>query len=112
VVDLIDLSGRADVRRRAVAALLMAVSGSLRLVTGGLVERNGAPVAVLSAALEHPNARSVDDALSALAVACRVSGREAQALLDERLASEYLALSRGWSEGKTHSSMEVATCLQ
>ena len=111
VVDLIDMSGGSDICRRAVAALLMAVSSSLLLVKGALAEREGSSSAVLMAPVECASERSVDDALSALAVACRVCGREALALLDERVASEYLALSRGEGNQNTHSSMEVVTCL-
>jgi hypothetical protein len=112
VVELTDLAGQPQVCRRATAALLLAVSASVRSVKGGLVERDGATIAVLVSALEGALDRSVDHALSALAVACQLAGREAQALMDERLASEYLALSRGAPQGKSHSSMEVETCLQ
>jgi hypothetical protein len=112
VVELTDLAGQPDECRHAAAALLLAVSSSVRSVKGGLVERDGKTLAALISSLEGPIDRSVDDALSALAVACQLAGREAQALLDESLASEYLALSRGVHDRKSRSSREVETCLQ
>ena len=112
VVELTDLAGQPEVCRRATAALLMAVSASVRSIKGGLVHCDGATTAVLISALDGPLDRSMDDALSALGVACQLSAREAHALLDERLASEYLALSKGSVEEKSRSSMEVEPCLQ
>ena len=112
VVELTDLAGQPEVCRRATAALLMAVSGSVRSIKGGLVHCDGATTAVLISALDGPLDRSMDDALSALGVACQLAAREAHALLDESLASEYLALSKGSVEEKSRSSMEVETCLQ
>ena len=93
VVELADLAGQPEVCRRAVAAMLAAVAGSVRLVKGGLVDRDDAAVAALLSPIEGSLDRSVDTALSVMAVACQVSGREVQALLDEHLGSEYLALS-------------------
>ncbi len=112
VVELTDLAGQPEVCRRATAALLMAVSGSVRSIKGGLVHCEGATTAVLISALDGPLDRSMDDALSALGVACQLSAREAHALLDESLASEYFALSKGSVEEKSRSSMEVESCLQ
>lgn len=108
VVDLVELSGCPEVSRRAAAALLMAVSGSVRLVKGAIGDRGAALIAA-SAVASRP---VVDEQLSALSVACEIAGREVQALMDERLASEYLALSYGTSREDTRAVMEEQTCLQ
>ena len=110
-VELADLSARPDVCRRAVAALLMAVSGSFRLIRGGLLERDGRELAVLLAPLDRVDLRTVDAALSALAVACHACARETQALLEVRLAADYIARSEGAPDGKTPSTREEL-CLQ
>jgi hypothetical protein len=57
----------------------MAVSGSVRSVKGGLVDRDGTTIAVLISSLEGMLDRSVDEALSALGVACQLAGRSARA---------------------------------
>ena len=120
VVDLLDLEGRSETCVRAVAALLLAASASLRSVKGGLVNRRiGGATAILVAPLCGPLCgppdQSADEALSALAAACRFTGREVQALLDEHLAAAYLARSVGPDHEHAHASInqqEEHTCLQ
>ena len=112
VVELIDMADQPVVSRRAVAALLMALSGSVRSVKAVVRERDGATVAALVSPLEGPIDRSLDRALSALAVACHVSGREVQALRDERLAAEYLALRDAAPQHDSYTTEEEHTCLQ
>jgi hypothetical protein len=75
-------------------------------------ERDGATVAALVSPLEGPIDRSLDRALSAIAVACHVSGREVQALRDERLAAEYLALRDAAPQHDSYTTEEEHTCLQ
>jgi hypothetical protein len=108
VVDLLELSGRPEVCRRAAAALLMAVSGSVRLVKGAIADWGAALMVGLDAASQP----DTDEALSALSVACEAAGREVQALMDERLASEYLALSLGAGREDAREWMEEEPCLQ
>jgi hypothetical protein len=94
VVELTELTGQPDICRRAVTAMLLAVSGAVRSVKGGLFDHGGRTVAALMAPIVSGCEAGVDDSLAALATACQVSGREVVALLDERLASDYLARSR------------------
>jgi hypothetical protein len=112
VIDLVDVAGRPDVCRRAVAALLLAVSGSVRLVKGAIVERGAGHITTLMSPLVTAREADVDDTLSALSVACEGTVREVEALMDERLASEYLALSYGASGEAAPASMEEDLCLQ
>ena len=94
VVELTELTGQPDICRRAVTALLLAVSGAVRSVKGGLFDRGGEQVvAALMSPIVSGCESGVDDSLSALATACQVSGREVAALLDERLAADYFALA-------------------
>lgn len=112
LVELMDLAGLPATARRAVAALLLAVSGSVRSVKGMLTDRDGAIVAMLAAPVAPPIDRGLDRALSALAVACHFSLREAQALCDERLAADYLALWNAEPQHESHRIGEERTCLQ
>jgi hypothetical protein len=112
VIDLVDVAGRPDVCRRAAAALLLAVSGSVRLVKGAIVERGAGHITTLMSPLVTAREAEIDDALSALSVACEGTVREVEALMDERLASEYLALSCGASGEAAPASMEEDLCLQ
>jgi hypothetical protein len=110
VVELMDLGGQLSVCRDAVAAFLMAVSGSVRSVKSALRDRDGANLAVLVSPVA--GVQSLDRVFSALAVACQLAGREVQALGGERLASEYLALWDRAGEDVSHTTMEECTCLQ
>jgi hypothetical protein len=110
-VELLELSNRSDDSCRAVAALLMAASSSFRLVKGGIVERDGVSAAALMATLPDASEPAVDSALSALAAAVQASAREVEALLDAKVATEYVALSLGGRETTSDSLMEEA-CLQ
>jgi hypothetical protein len=107
VVELTDLTGQPDVCRRAVAAMLLAVSGSVRSAKGGVLHREEATLAVLISAPHTWTASSVDDSLSALAAACQISGREVVALLDERLAAQYLALACGADAENTKEEVDT-----
>jgi len=93
VVELADMAGCPHVCRRATAALLLAASGSLRLVKGAFVQNDGTEMASLVSPFDLALGPWTDEALSALTVGCQLVGREVQALLDEGLAAEYLALS-------------------
>ncbi|NOT26368.1 MAG: hypothetical protein HOP16_09745 [Acidobacteria bacterium] len=111
VVELTDLAGQPPKSQQAVAALLMAVSNSVRSVKGVLRAHDGAEVPALFSSLDGSCDRSIDRALSALAVACLVSGREAQALCDKGLAASYLALWDAVSHNHSHMFEEEYVCL-
>jgi hypothetical protein len=118
VVELADLSGHSAVSRQAVSALLLAVSASVRSVSGLMCDGESAPLAMLAAPLESPLDGSAlapvnpeelwrdrfDRALSALAVACALAGRETVALRDLQLASQYLALRDPTRPGQLHTT--------
>jgi hypothetical protein len=115
VVELLDLNGQPETCLRAVAALLLAASGSMRSVKGGLVDHGGGATAMLLSPLDGPLERSTDEALSALAAACRFTAREARALLDEPLAVAYLARAGGPARELAPGSInqqEEHICLQ
>jgi hypothetical protein len=78
--------------RSALGVFLLTVAGLVRLVRAGSVEDAGeTTVFVETDVPDCPTAAELHDALSALAVACRMAGRETKALLDERTAIAYLA---------------------
>lgn len=83
--------------RFALGALLLTVTGLVRMVRAGAVEQPGETMVFVETDLaKRPTAPELHHALCALAVACRMAGRETKALLDERIASAYLA-ARGWA---------------
>lgn len=112
IVVLTDLASQSALSQRAVATLLMAVSGSVRSVKGVVTDRDGATGAALASPVDQPIDRSLNRALSALAVACQICGREVHALRDERLAADYLALWDAGRERNSHRTKEERTCLQ
>lgn len=117
IVELGDLSGQSKTSQRAVGVFLLALSSTVRAVKGAVLERDGVEVAALASPLEGPTVQALDRALSALAVACQLSGREVQALRDERLASDYLALwdaapQNDLHRAESHTTEEEHTCLQ
>lgn len=112
VVELCDLKGQSAVCRRAMAALLLAVSGSVRWVKGAFVYGGDGTTAALLSPLACPLEQSADEALSALSVACQLVAREVRALADERLAADYLALTDTVDQPSARTSMEEQTCLQ
>ena len=78
--------------RRASAELLLAVAGIVRLVRAGAVEDQDEATLFFEVSLcGAPTAGDVDEALSALAVGCRMAGREVKALADAEVARTYLA---------------------
>ena len=83
--------------RRAVGVLLLTASTVVRLVRAGVATEGGDVRLLVEAYLDpNPAAGDLDAALSALAMACRIAGRETRALFDERVARIYLA-ARGWA---------------
>jgi hypothetical protein len=83
--------------RLALAVLLLTVTGVVRMARAGATELDGDTTVFVEADLvERPSAWEFHHALSALTVACRMAGREAKALVDERVAGAYLA-ARGWA---------------
>lgn len=86
----------AEVSRRAIERFLLSAAGGLRLARAVMEEGAGEELTPrfevrLPAA---PVAEEIDHALAALAAACEYCGSEAQALVEERLAEQYL-LARG-----------------
>jgi hypothetical protein len=83
--------------RSALAVLLLALTASVRMVRAGAIEREGETAVFVEADIAAPaSARELHHALAALAVACRMAGREATALADDGVAGLYLA-ARGWA---------------
>ncbi len=112
VVELADMAAQSATSQRAVAMFLLALSSAVRAVKGVVLEREGGDVFALASPIEAPTVQALDRSLSALAVACQISGREVQALRDERLADAYLAL---WEASSQHGSLtteEEHTCQQ
>jgi hypothetical protein len=117
IVDLCDVSGCSSVCRSAIETLLRATSAAVHQVDHiAPVDADWAGLTTVCAAAVDPEA--LDHALSALAVACRMAGRETHALQHETLALEYLAWRAPASPDEpvevaasTHS-IEEHTCLQ
>lgn len=126
VTDLVDASTLTSDSRAATALLLLRASATVRSVKGVVVRRDGVERAGLAAACERPRSGAdLDRALAALAVACGLAGREAQALRHEALAREYLAwcapalfdesgdaFDNNQSNDNRQSVMEENPCLQ
>ena len=78
--------------RRALACLLLRLSGQVRLVRAFVQPRDEEVTVGLEAPLRPPaGAPELGRALSALSVAWELCGREAAAVTDESIAREYLA---------------------
>ena len=85
------------------AMFLLAVSSAVRAVKGVVLVRNGGDVLALASPIEAPTVEALDRSLSALAVACQISGREVQALRDERLNggdADFLAEGKNGKRGR------------
>jgi hypothetical protein len=83
--------------RDALGVLLLTASALVRTACAGCVDQDGESAVFFEAPLgETPDACDVDAALGAVAMACQMAGREARTLIDERIASAYLA-ARGWA---------------
>lgn len=83
--------------RTALGVLLLTVSAAVRLVRGGAETGGAEPAVFVETWLDGgPTVEEVDQALSALAVAGQMVGRETRALSDERVARAYLS-ARGWT---------------
>jgi hypothetical protein len=111
-VPLADVTAWPATCRHAVAALLMRASGSVRTVKGALCTATGADLATFVSPVTGSLDRGVDRALSALAVACRMSSQEVLALQDERVAASYLAALDESYEHQSSPPMEEHSCLQ
>jgi len=83
--------------RAALAVLLLTTTAGVRLVRAGAAEREGETTVFVEAGVGAPvSAQELHHALAALAVTCRMAGREARALVDDGVAGLYLA-ARGWA---------------
>lgn len=80
--------------RDALAVMLARTAAAVRMVRPVAVESEGGIVLRLEVAYgSPPSPTELSHALSALSVGCRLAGREARALRDERLAAGYLSVS-------------------
>jgi hypothetical protein len=108
--------------RAAMAALLLRLSATVRLVKGAVV-RHGDEVhpGIAAACVPPRTAADIGRVLGALTVGCALAGREVRALADEGLARAYLA--QGGAHGtvldetqtvheSTTETEEERTCLQ
>lgn len=85
-----------ETSRRALAVLLLTVSGRTRLARPEIREAEGGADVGFTAPLWTPlNVEEVAYALGAIQNACRLCFREGGALTDARIAERYLAM-RGW----------------
>jgi hypothetical protein len=118
LVELTDLAAYSSSSRHAVARLLLAIGAFVHSVKGVFVERGGAELAALGAAVPWPRSvLALDRSLSALAVACGLVGREVPALRDEGLSRAYV---ERWDQGhlfgvgvvNSNVTTEEDTCLQ
>jgi hypothetical protein len=83
--------------RNALGVLLLTVSAMVRTARGGCTDEDGeSPLFFESPIGNAPSASDLDLALCAVAMACQMAGREARALIDDRIARAYLA-ARGWA---------------
>ena len=120
VVDLVDASAYTLTSYAATGLLLLHTSAVVRLVKGVVATNDGTCNAGVAAEIENPlSGAAVDRAFSALTVACRLAGREAQALRDDSLARQYLAYRTPGpfdrstdATSTTHHEMEESPCLQ
>jgi hypothetical protein len=123
IVDLCDVSDCSAASRSAIEALLLATSVAVRQVRQVRQasvtpdEAEWAGLTTMCADAVAPEA--LDRALSALTVACRLAGREAQALRHEAIALEYLAWRAPAPPDApaevaiyNHRTMKENTCLQ
>ncbi len=86
-----------DASEQAIALLLLQVGAAVRLVRPTLECDGDESVYALAVSLAGDiEERALDDALEALAVACRLVGRTLDVLIDEQMATTYLA-ARGRS---------------
>jgi len=82
--------------RQALAVLLLAACGMVRLARAVVYESSGAETAGFEVRFTGtPSADELKHALASLSVACCLCALEAKAMEDESLASAYLAV-RGW----------------
>lgn len=120
IVDLVGAPACPPAPRAAIGLLLLTTAAAVRLVTGVVVMHDEAERAGLAVTCEGAGSSdAIDRALSALAVACRLAGREAQALRHEAIALEYLAWrapappdSPAEVVNFNHGKLEENTCLQ
>ncbi len=101
-VELINWEKPDPVSREALAALLLTASGAIRMVCPVVEQCNEE----ISARFEirfasHPNSAQLGRGLSALSVACRHCGREANILNSKRIAERYLAV-RGFTKKSSY----------
>lgn len=91
LVELATISGGTTASREAIAILLLLAGGALRGVRPAVRAIGDRSVAVFEVSLPTaPTAADLVDALSGLSLACRWCAAEANALLDEPIAREYL----------------------
>jgi hypothetical protein len=107
------------VSQEAIARLLLDATAHLRTIKGVVVRERGEELPGLAVAAERrpANPATLQRALAALSVASAVVGREVQALVDERLARDYLLLRDRHAtlsaNTRQHSREEEDTpCLQ
>ena len=82
--------------RAAISALLLTVAGNVRMVRAGAVSHEDEVTVFFEVNFSGGvSATELRHGLAALAVACRLAGREARVLMDERVAQAYLAARLG-----------------
>jgi hypothetical protein len=93
LVRLFDIRAYSNVCFEAAGLFLLVASARVRSIKGVIAAGNQAEFFGVAAASEVPRSPgALSRSLQALTVACRLVGREMQALQNETLAREYLAL--------------------
>lgn len=120
IVDLVDAPASPPAPRAAIGLLLLTTAAAVRVVKGVVMTHDEGERAGLAVTCEGAGSSdALDRALSALTVACRLAGREAQALRHEAIALEYLAWRAPAPPDApaevavyNHRTMKENTCLQ
>lgn len=104
-VDMGSARGLAQACRTALAAVLLRACGAIRMVRAAVHETDERTTLRFEASLPgRTSAAEINEALSALSVACESCGREVRALQNKDIAEAYVSLSRGRSPKKQRDS--------
>jgi hypothetical protein len=94
--ELAEIEGDSEESQRAIAGLLLAASGVVRMVRATMSTDQTQPVAQLEAVFgTTPSPSEISSALESLSVGCSLCGEEIKTLQTPTVAQRYLAL-RGW----------------
>lgn len=105
-----EIAPASPIGRAAIAHLLLLLSSRVRLVKGVLLSGDGMAGAGVTAASEPKSTdAAIGRALSALSVACQLTGREMVSLTNDDLARAYLALFRPLNDEPAAAAQDPET---